>query len=315
VDPCCTLHARRLWHSVNKAANRQKTLSVRNKVCRNLADDPYFPVHGKKPFFVAFSTKAVQCTPTPLVCYCRLLEITLGAVSVPISSLSPYFSAFLLLCALNPAREYGEHCKLFKQLARTELGRQNILGAFRQWNYPPFLTYKLAQFCFTLWIVRINQIASVDVQNWAYLLNVFFLGGGRCHYRPHDLEALLPFNAETHNWYKPTMSVGRQCQLVCLRWTLHLKWDSRWKWESHGKPTDMRIRLQLKNGMGRSRNERRWEWEWPLFLCKKNSTDFYWWRLSLGCRLILYLLVFGIFILKDDCRHFCFIFKVLWKVF
>jgi len=36
---------------------------------------------------------------------------------------------------------------------------------------------------------------------------------------------------------------------------------------------------------------------------------------SLGCRLILYLLVFGIFILKDDCRHFCFIFKVLWKVF
>ena len=178
MDPCCTLHARRLWHSVNKAANRQKTLSVCNKVCRNLADDPYFPVHGKKPFFVAFSTKAVQCTPTPLVCHCRLLEITLGAVSVPISSLSPYFSAFLLLCALNPAREYGEHCKLFKQLARTELGRQSILGAFRQWNYPPFLTYKLAQFCFTLWIVRINQIASVDVQNWAYLLNVFFWGGG-----------------------------------------------------------------------------------------------------------------------------------------
>ena len=27
----------------------------------------------------------------------------------------------------------------------------------------------------------------------------FFGGGGRCHYRPHDLEALLPFNAETHN--------------------------------------------------------------------------------------------------------------------
>ena len=133
MDPCCTLHARRLWHSVNKAANRQKTLSVCNKLCRNLADDPYFPVHGKKPFFVAFSTKPVQCTPTPLVCHCRLLQITLGRslfLSLPFPS--PYFSAFLLLSALNPAREYGERCKLFHQLARTELGRQSILGAFRQ---------------------------------------------------------------------------------------------------------------------------------------------------------------------------------------